>query len=125
MRVRLDLTADRSKPREPGVSVMSHAPRNAKVEDGLGRARALLDHAPPAGVASACLPISDHSIANEIEVHTVFVGRPVSRKIVKKSRPVILQTIAVEVGSGKREPVIDAYQCRSARDIRSRLAWQK
>ena len=87
-----------------------HRSLNVEMEHGFRVACVLLGQPPPSGIAHAHRASTDRSVANEIDVGVVLVGRPMALEIVKKGRPVALQAIRLEIAQREREAVVDAYQ---------------
>ena len=80
------------------------------MKDRFRSARALLSQPPPAGTAGARRPVAHETIADEIDIGVVIVGRPVALEIVEERGPVRLESMHLEIAQRKRKAVVDADQ---------------
>ena len=52
-------------------------------------------------------------MTDEVDIHVRFVSRPMLLEIEQEARPISRKAVAVEVGDGKREAVVNADDGRS------------
>ena len=75
------LPAQVQQPRYPGMRGLGDLARHIEVKHRLGRAGPFLRLAAPAGIAGAIGAFAVQTVADEIDRHIVFIGRPVPLKI--------------------------------------------
>jgi len=90
---------------------LGHLALHIKVKDRLRAPGPLLGQTPPAGIAGPRRAFACRTVAHEIHVGVILIGRPVALEIVEEGRPVGFQTVNLEITQRKGKPVVDADQC--------------
>ncbi len=79
------LHPDESQPWKPSVSRLCDLPLHIEMEDGFCAARAQLCQSPPAGVAHPRCTVAVDTVAHELDIGVILVGRPMALEIVEEA----------------------------------------
>ena len=96
------VSADITKPRNPGVCGFGYGPCNIEVKNRLGFAANFGESSPTRVAGSWIL------LAAEIDVVVRMICGPVFLKIIQECRPIVRQVMQFEILNRKREAMIDA-----------------
>ena len=106
------LPAQVQQPRYAGMRGLGDLARHVEVKHRLGRAGPFLRQAAPAGIAGAIGAVAVQTVADEIDIHVVFIGRPVPLEVFEERRPIGRQVVNLEIPQWKRKAMVDADQRR-------------
>ena len=85
---------------------IGHRTRDVEVKDRLGSTGPDFGQTAPAGISGTGLGVAAGSVADEIDVGVVLVGRPVALKIIEEHRPVRRDGVDLEITQRKRKGVV-------------------
>jgi hypothetical protein len=88
-----------------------YGPLHIEMKNGLGTGGVDLGQSTPAGIASTRAALAASTMADEVDVDVVSIGRPMAVKIIKEGRPVERKVMDFEVAQWERKAVVDANQC--------------
>jgi hypothetical protein len=103
------------EPRQTGECRFGDRTLNVEQEDRFGGRRPPFRQTEPSGLTHPLPAISHVAVPDEVNVDVRFVGRPMLLEIEQEVRPVSGKAVAVEVGDGEREAVVDADDGRGVR----------
>ena len=91
---------------------LATCPRHVEMKHRLRPSGPFLCQPSPAGIAGPRRAVTCRSLANEIDVGVVLVGRPMVHEVVEKRRPVGFQPVNLEISQREGKAVVDADECR-------------
>src|SRR5207237_4057557 len=97
MHAAAQLPANEAKPGNSGMGGFRYRSRHVEMEDGFGAAGADLGQPPPARIAHARRTVAANTLAHEIDVGVIFIGRPMPLEILEEARPVGLKPMRLEI----------------------------
>jgi len=80
--------ADEAQPGNPRMGGFRHRSLHVEVKHGFRAARALLGQPPPAGITHARRAVPQDTVADELDIGVILIGRPMTLEIVEEARPV-------------------------------------
>jgi len=102
-----ELPPDESQPRKACVRRLRYGSRYVKMKDRF-RSSTYVDNPTPSRVSGARSALTEHAIANELNVSVIAISWPVLLKIIEEGVPPPLNLVDVEIPQRKRKSMVDA-----------------
>jgi len=98
-----ELLANEAEPWKASMGGFCHASLYIEMKDRFCFAP-FLGQAAPASIASSKSTKSNQPVTDEVDVGVVRICRPMSLKVIQKTRPVVLKPMGLEVSQGEVVP---------------------